>query len=216
MQDCLVLPDRSLRDLQEEDKDSNRYSADGEVYVKAPAPAIVRGNSQWILCVTAEVHVDSPHVGRESPTHQGPCDRSNPEDCADEALEERPLLQRHDVDDDDDRAALDTGGAKASNGATEDEGGGIGRSATDGGCDFEEEDVCEVDPFGVVECVYAAEENLERASCQEVRAAIPALLWNVSSWSRCGGRIDLTISPKLWKSLLSCGMAVPMMVRSWK
>ena len=75
---------------------------------------------------------------------------------------------------DDDCSRKDARGAGTSYCATNDEGSGIGSSPTYYRSNFKDADGGEEDPFGVVESVDSAHDELEGASGEHVGAGIPS------------------------------------------
>lgn len=75
---------------------------------------------------------------------------------------------------DDDCSRKDARGAHTSYCATNDEGGGIGSSPTYDRTEFEYANGPEKDPFGVVESVDSAHDELEGGSGEQVGAGVPS------------------------------------------
>lgn len=129
---------RSVGNLERISDDGHRHAAERQVDVEAPPPG---------------------DLGSEGPAEQRADDGRQAEDGAEEALVQRPLVQGHRVDDDDDDAGHDAGGPEPGDGPTDDEGDGARRRAADGGADLEEED-------GGKEAGLDAEEGVELAEVQ--------------------------------------------------
>lgn len=83
-------------------------------------------------------------------------------------------MEGHEIHDDDNGSREDAGGASTSNCTANDEGGGIGSSATYCGADFKESDGVDEDPLGVVKGVDSAHEELKGAASEHVGAGVPS------------------------------------------
>ena len=77
---------------------------------------------------------------------------------------------------DNDRPIHDTSSTEASNGASDDESGRIGRRAADGRPELEDDDEGEKDLLGRIESVHSAEEQHETGGSKVVRTAVPACI----------------------------------------
>lgn len=128
----------SIGDLERIGNDGHGHASKRQVDVEAPPPG---------------------DLGSEGSTEQRADDGRQAEDGAEEALVQRPLVQRHRVDDDDDHTRHDAGGPQPGNRPTDDEGDGARRRAADGGADLEEED-------GGKEAGLDTEEGVELAEVQ--------------------------------------------------
>ena len=105
---------------------------------------------------------------RPTLTHQRSNDTRDTVHGTKEPLEGRTLFQRLGRGDDQISARKDTGGAQASNSASDDERGAAGRNATDEGAELENGDGGEENPFDGEEGVEFAEDELESGGGEEV------------------------------------------------
>lgn len=83
-------------------------------------------------------------------------------------------MKRYQVHHDDDCAREDARGSGTGYCTANDEGNGIGSSATYNRTKLENANAGKEDPFGVVECVDSAHDELERAGGEHVGAGVPS------------------------------------------
>ena len=139
--------------MKDEGKDEKSEPTNRKIDVEAPSPR---------------------HFGCESSAHQRPYDGRDAKNCAHESREYRSFVQGYQIHDNDHCSREDARGASTSYRAANDEGNRGGSSPTYCGPDFKENDTGQEDPFGVVESVDSAHDELERASGEHVGAAVPA------------------------------------------
>jgi len=82
-------------------------------------------------------------------------------------------MQRHRIHDDDDRAGDYPGGAHPGDGTSNDEYCRTWSSSTEGRADFEDGNCRQKDPFGGVEGVDSAKDELDSTTRDEIRAGVP-------------------------------------------
>lgn len=139
--------------VEQEGDDDEGDAADGQINVEAPAPR---------------------DVGGKSAADEGPDDGGETKDGAEQALVEWPLVQRDGVDDNNNDAREDAGGAHAGDGATNNKNGRAGRRAADGRADLEQQHGRHEGELDREEGVDLAKHQLERGRRQQVRRAVPA------------------------------------------
>lgn len=139
--------------FEDEEDDDHGDAADGQVNVKAPPPGNVRRKR------TAQQRAD---------------DARDTEDCTEQPHILWSFRERDYRDHEDDETSLHARDTETCDRSTDDEGDGVGRCTADDGADFEDGDHGKEHPFGAVEGVDFAEDELEGGCGEHKGAGVPA------------------------------------------
>jgi len=111
---------------------------------------------------------------RECAAKQRPCDTGNAEACAEQALQQRPLVQRHCVHHDQNGTSKDAAASKTCDRSTNNQHNAVLRRTADCASNLEQEDTRQERWFRWEVGVDTAVQEDEAAGCKHVRRRVPA------------------------------------------